>query len=92
MKTKPEVMMALTRYIAERAYNISKLFAKGKVDKADLVLGDVVVGEAKLDALIMLLEDSGIDMSKLNDYMLESCKMGQASAISIRKQFEALNK
>jgi hypothetical protein len=92
-KTTPSVMGALTRYIAERLFNLEKLMKKGGAQvchSSAAVLGDCVVTEAKLDALILLLEKEGIDMSKFNDFLEESCRIGQANAISIRKQFEAM--
>lgn len=91
-QTRPEVLGAFMRYIAERMFNVNKMFKTGggRVDKAELVLGDLVVVEAKLDALILLMEEQGHDMTKYQDYLLEACKMGQANAINIRKQFEAM--
>lgn len=92
LKTTPAIMGAIQRYIAERLYNMTQMLkmSKGQVTSAEPLLGELVVVEAKLDALLLTLEQQGMNFDNFAANLEEVCKIGQANAITIRKQYMAM--
>jgi len=85
LETTPEIMVAFQKMIVERVQNMTVVTQSG-ASPSQCLIGEIVVLEAKIDALMLLLEEQGIDFTKYNKYLEEAALRGAATAVNIRKQ------
>lgn len=86
LATSPETMKAFSQLIMERIQNLSVVTRKGS-SPTQCLMSEICVLEAKVDALMALLEEKhDIDFTNFNDHLENSAKIGAATAISIRAQ------
>lgn len=86
LATSPETMKAFQQLIMERIQNLT-LVTKNGASPTQCLMSEICVLEAKVDALMFLLEEkNNIDFSSYNEHLENAAKTGAATAVNIRKQ------
>jgi len=84
-----DTMKAIGDMQVERMNNLALLQQRGKVPVASLMLGELVMIECKLDALLLMMENGGKDFTEFNEFLFQAAKQGKSAAIMVREQFTA---
>lgn len=84
LATSKEAMQAFGRMIIERITNLGIVTRKGS-SPTQCLMSEIVVLEAKVDALMQLLEEKhDIDFTEYNTYLENAALSGAATAVNIR--------
>jgi len=85
LATSKEAMQAFGRMIVERITNLGVVTRRGS-SPTQCLMSEIVVLEAKVDALMQILEDKhDIDFTEFNTYLENAAISGAATAVNIRE-------
>jgi len=84
LANSPEAMKRFAQMIVERIMNLGIVTRTG-ASPTQCLMSEIVVLEAKVDALMFLLEDKhGVDFTEFNTYLENAAASGAATAVNIR--------
>lgn len=78
----PESLKAIQNLIIARVTNMGTAVRNG-ASTTHCLMAEICVLEAKVDALMMMLETGGMDFTPFNDFLLSSAKSGTATAVNL---------
>lgn len=85
LATSPEAVKAFGRMIVERITNLGVVTRSGS-SPTQCLMSEIVVLEAKIDALMLLLEEKNdVDFTEFNTYLENAALSGAATAVNIRQ-------
>lgn len=86
IQLSPRPLMAMAGAIMERMKSMAILTKRGQSLSESLV-ADFTVLEAKVDAVLAILEAKGADFSELDSYLETAFKASRGNTINMREQF-----